>query len=509
MAISPLSFQQYQSYCESHHKVPLALEVLADTETPLSAYLKLANDSYSFLFESIEGGEKWGRYSIIGLQCTEYIVVRDNQVKHQQAGKIIFEGDVDNPLDYIDDCINEIKVPRLDNLPRFYGGFVGYFGYDTIRYVEPRLKHSAAKDVLKTPDITLFMADELVVFDTVSGTLTLITHAQADGSEVSYEQAIDRLKSLREQLSIAAPTQNQLSLDAGNDSNNEISEKQFISSIGQQRYHQIVEHIKNYIQAGDVMQVVPSQRLSIEFKEQPLDLYRALRYLNPSPYMYLLNCGDFHIIGSSPEILARIKGDIATVRPLAGTRKRGQNAVEDELLKENLLADTKEIAEHLMLIDLGRNDIGKVSQIGTVEVTDKMFVEYYSHVMHITSNVIGRLKKNTTAIDVIKATHPAGTLSGAPKIRAMEIIDEVETVKRGIYAGAVGYIGWQDDGFSDMDLAIAIRTALIKDNQLHVQAGGGVVADSIPETEWQETLNKARAMFRAVNMVKHSTSSKN
>jgi anthranilate synthase component 1 len=347
-------------------------------------------------------------------------------------------------------------------------------------------------DELGTPDILLMVSDELLVFDNLAGTIKLIVHADPD-SDDAFAQSQQRLDTLAAKLAQAAPSLPELDLAASDG----IAETDFVSSMGEANYKQAVETIKQYVLAGDVMQVVPSQRLSTRFDAEPLNLYRALRNLNPSPYMYFLDLEDFHIVGSSPEILARLEHGTVTVRPIAGTRRRGYSEEEDLAMERELLADPKEIAEHLMLIDLGRNDAGRVSEIGSVELTDKMIVERYSHVMHIVSNVEGKLREGMTAMDVLRATLPAGTLSGAPKIRAMEIIDELEQVKRGVYGGAVGYLAWN----GNMDTAIAIRTAVIKDQVLYVQAGGGIVADSQPELEWKETMNKARAIFRAANMV--------
>ena len=493
MPIQPLNQQQFDTVATDYNRIPLAQEILADTETPLSAYVKLANQPYTFLLESIEGGEKWGRYSIIGINCQEHIKVSGNCVRRYQQSRLIEELESIDPLTYIANYQQKFNVLPLPELPRFSGGLVGYLGYDIVRYNETRLQNSTPADHLEIPDIILMLTDELVVFDTLSGTITLIVHVQPDMQD-SYQLGLQRLTELTQQLQQPIPKLPSLPLQ----NHLQLNESDFQSSIGKSRYLEIVELIKNYIVAGDVMQVVPSQRLSIPFEESTLDLYRALRYLNPSPYMYYLNFDDFQIIGSSPEILARLQNNQVTVRPIAGTRHRGQNNAEDQQLAAELLADPKEIAEHLMLIDLGRNDVGKVATVSSVTVTEQMIIEYFSHVMHITSNVTGDLLPGMNAMDVIRATHPAGTLSGASKVRAMEIIDEIEPVKRGVYAGAIGYLGWN----GDMDMAIAIRTGLVKNQTLHVQAGGGVVADSDPESEWQETINKAQALFKAAALVK-------
>ena len=395
-----------------------------------------------------------------------------------------------DPLGWIDDFRGRYRVPGdIPGLPRFAGGLVGYFGYDIVRYVEPRLRHCPNPDPLQTPDILLLVSEDVVVFDNLSGKLFVITvvDPREDGA---YDAAQRRLGELVQRLHSGRPVYAH-GLAGGN-----VREEDFVSVYGRQDFEDAVERIKTYIVEGDCMQVVLSQRLSVPFQAAPLDLYRALRSLNPSPYMYFLNLDEFHIVGSSPEILVRLEDGLVTVRPIAGTRRRGSNEAEDEALEAELIADPKELAEHLMLIDLGRNDTGRVSRIGSVKLTEKMVVEHYSHVMHIVSNVTGELAPGLSVMDVLRATFPAGTVSGAPKIRAMEIIDELEPVKRGIYAGAVGYLSWS----GNMDTAIAIRTAVIKDGVLHIQAGAGIVADSVPRYEWKETMNKGRAIFRAVAM---------
>jgi anthranilate synthase component 1 len=379
----------------------------------------------------------------------------------------------------------------VPGLPRFNGGLVGYFGYDTVRYVEPRLRATTPPDELGTPDILLMVSDDVVVFDNLAGKLVLIVHVDP-ADDNAYQIAQQRLDEIESRLHQPTPDLPPIKLQGEG-----VAESAFISSMGQAGYEAAVEKIKAYTQQGDIMQVVPSQRLRLPFPAEPLNLYRALRNLNPSPYLFFLDLGEFQIAGSSPEILARLENGEVTVRPIAGTRRRGHTHEEDLAMEAEMLADPKEIAEHLMLIDLGRNDVGRVAKIGEVKVTEKMVVERFSHVMHITSNVTGQVRDGVGAIDVLRATLPAGTLSGAPKIRAMEIIDEIESVKRCIYGGAVGYLGWN----GNMDMAIAIRTAVIKDGKLYVQAGGGIVADSVPALEWKETMNKARAIFRAAAMV--------
>ncbi len=473
-----------------YNRIPVTREVLADLDTPLSTYLKLANVPWTFLLESVQGGEKWGRYSIIGLPSSERIEVRGYEVRHLKDDEVLGASRVEDPLAWIEQFQQRFKVPRLDDQPRFDGGLVGYFGYDTVRYAEPRLAGVDKPDPLGVPDILLMVCDELVVFDNLSGRLTLWTHADP-AIEDAYPKACERLESLEIRL-----RSNTITTQSPGTGGRAVEEGHFNSGFTEDGFKAAVEKIKEYVLAGDVMQCVPSQRMSIPYQAPPLDLYRALRSLNPSPYMFFFNLDDHHVVGSSPEILTRLEDGEVTVRPIAGTRVRGATEAEDQALEADLMADPKEIAEHLMLIDLGRNDVGRISETGTVKVTDQMAVERYSHVMHIVSNVTGQLKPGFSAMDVLRATFPAGTLSGAPKIRAMEIIDELEPVKRGIYSGAVGYLSWH----GNMDTAIAIRTAVIKDGQLHVQAGAGVVADSVPELEWQETLNKGRALFRAVAM---------
>ncbi len=478
---------------QGYNRIPISIEVLADLDTPLSVYRKLAEGPYSYFFESVQGGEKWGRYSIIGLPCRRLLKVFGHRTEVWFDGERLESEEVEDPLAYVEAFQHRFRAAPQENLPVFHGGLVGYFSYDTVRYVEPRLQSSVPPDQMGTPDILLMVSDEVLVFDNLAGTIRLVVNADP-GVANAYDIAQVRLSELASLLPLPMEPLPNVALSPGDA---DALEAQLESNFTQPEYEEVVERIKEYVLAGDVMQVVPSQRMSLPFTAPPLNLYRALRNLNPSPYMYYLDLDDFHIVGSSPEILARAEQGLVTVRPLAGTRHRGANAAEDDALEAELLADPKEIAEHLMLIDLGRNDVGRIAEVGSVELTDKMVVERYSHVMHIVSNVTGKLRDGKSAIDVLRATLPAGTLSGAPKIRAMEIIDELEPVKRGVYGGAIGYISWA----GDMDTAIAIRTAVIKDGKLYVQAGGGVVADSVPKLEWEETLNKARAMFRAASMV--------
>ncbi len=485
--MKPEDFKRYAA--EGYNRIPLVREVLADLDTPLSAYMKLASGPYSYLFESVQGGEQWGRYSIIGLPAEIVARVSGKNIQVTKNKELIEEVEVEDPLNWIEEFRLRFKVPEVEGLPRFTGGLVGYFGYDTIRYIEPRLAENPNPDPLGTPDILLMVSDEVLVFDNLSGKLLIVVHADP-AENAAYEKGLARLDQLVLQLE-----QGNLH-EASVNEPRAINEEDFTSGFPREKFEAAVDRIKQYIVDGDAMQVVISQRLSVPYQASPMDLYRSLRCLNPSPYLYFLDLDDFHIVGSSPEILVRVEDGEVTVRPIAGTRPRGENAEADQSLEEDLLNDPKELAEHLMLIDLGRNDVGRVAEIGSVKLTEKMNVERYSHVMHIVSNVIGQVSEGQSALDVLRATFPAGTLSGAPKIRAMEIIDELEPIKRGIYGGAVGYLSWQ----GNMDTAIAIRTAVIKDGTLHIQAGAGVVADSVPAMEWEETMNKARAVFRAVAM---------
>jgi anthranilate synthase component I len=468
-----------------YNRVPLVLETFADLDTPLSVYLKLANQPHTYLLESVVGGERFGRYSFIGLAADTRIEVRGHVCAEYRGGKVVAQATVEDPLAYVDAYLARFKVAQDPRLPRFCGGLVGYFGYDTVRYIEKRLARNEKRDELGAPDILLLVSEEIAIVDNLSGKLSLVVYARPEEPD-AYRRARARLAQLIGKLreSVTIPPDSVTPSDPA------------VSGFGERAYHAAVERAKHYIREGDIMQVVPSQRMSKRYRATPMALYRALRTLNPSPYMFYFDLGDFHVVGASPEILVRLEGDAVTVRPIAGTRKRGATPAEDEALAKELLGDAKERAEHIMLVDLGRNDVGRVAQTGTVHVTEQMVIERYSHVMHIVSNVEGKLRPGLRAVDVLRATFPAGTVSGAPKVRAMEIIDELEPVKRGVYAGAVGYLGFH----GNMDVAIALRTAVIKDGVLHVQAGGGIVADSQPEAEWQETQNKAKALLRAAEI---------
>ena len=485
---------------QGYNRIPIVSEALADLETPLSLYLKLTQAHgtlNTFLLESVVGGERFGRYSIIGLQAKTLIKVSGgpNETVTQVItdGKVI-ETDHGNPLDFIANYHSRFKVALKPDLPRFCGGLAGYFGYDTIRYIEPRLAKHQLPDETNLPDIQLMLTEELAVIDNLAGKLYLIVYANPEEAD-SFEKAQARLKALRQSLD--APIQRP--------STAATKKTEAIRKFAKADFIDAVKRTKEYILAGDCMQVVIGQRISQPYTDSPLALYRALRSLNPSPYMYLYDFGDHQIVGSSPEILVRQetrqvdgkKKRYVTVRPIAGTRPRGANPEHDDQLAKELLADPKEIAEHVMLIDLARNDIGRIAKNGSVKVTDRMVIEKYSHVQHIVSSVEGELLDDANNMDVLRATFPAGTLSGAPKIRAMEIIDEMEIVKRGVYGGAAGYLSFS----GDMDVAIVIRTGIIKDGLVHSQAGAGVVADSDPESEWKETEAKARAVLRAAEMV--------
>jgi anthranilate synthase component 1 len=471
---------------QGYNRIPLVRELPGDLETPLSVYLKLANAPYTYLLESVVGGERFGRYSFIGLPARTVVRVRAHLLTVETDGKVVEEHSLDDPLAFVAAYQARFKAAPVAGLPRFTGGLAGYFGYDTIRYIEKRLAAARKDDVLHTPDILLMLTEELAVFDNLAGKLYLITHAdpmQAD----AYASACLRLGELVAQLDQPVTLPPEPRVDTADP----------VSEFGETEFKNAVQKAKDYIAAGDIMQVVLSQRMARPFAASPLSLYRALRSLNPSPYMFYYDFGGFHVVGSSPEILVRLEGDDVTLRPIAGTRPRGLTREDDVRLANELLADPKECAEHLQLLDLGRNDTGRVAVTGSVKVTEHMQIERYSHVMHIVSNVEGKLKPGLTALDVLRASFPAGTVSGAPKVRAMEIIDELEPSKRGIYAGAVGYLGFN----GDMDLAIAIRTAVIKDGTLFVQAGAGIVADSVPQSEWMETQNKALAIVRAAEML--------
>ncbi|RMH93362.1 anthranilate synthase component I [Lysobacter pythonis] len=472
--------------------VPVVREVLSDLDTPLSVYLKLADGPYGYLFESVEGGERFGRWSIIGLPARRVHAFFGHELRTSEDGVEIERRHVADPLAEVERIRAAERVPKAPGLPGFSGGLVGWFGFESIGYVEPRFARDERPDELGTPDILLMHSDEVAVFDNLKGRLYLLVHAdpRQPHAHARAERRLDALVHRLRQAGSGYPeTLHGKALD----------EADFVSGFTREGFVAAVEKAKDYIRAGDVFQVVLSQRLSVPFHARPVDVYRALRAMNPSPYMYFLDTGAMQVVGSSPEILVRLQNGEVTVRPIAGTRPRGETPEADAALETELLADPKERAEHLMLIDLGRNDVGRVAQPGSVKVGESFTIERYSHVMHIVSEVTGRLRDGLGCMDVLRAAFPAGTVSGAPKIRALEIIRELEPIKRNVYAGSIGYLGWSGDGRpGDADTAIAIRTAVIKDGRLHVQAGAGIVFDSDPEKEWDETMNKGRALFRAV-----------
>jgi len=474
-----------------YNRIPVVKEILADLDTPLSVNLKLANAPNTFLLESVEGGETWGRYSIIGLAAAAVLTVRDGACSvTDSAGEEPIP--VADPFAAIETFRARFRAPSLPGLPRFSGGLVGYFSHDTVTYIEPTLSRDSAPDELGCPDACLLLAEELVIFDNLRGMVQILVHAHAEDAD-GLAAAERRLGELAAKL--RAP--GRYPSDGGYSGS---AAGEFVSGFEEADFCSAVERVRSYIRDGDAFQVVLSQRLTAPFSGKALDVYRALRVINPSPYMYHLDFGAFQVTGSSPEVLVRVEDGEVMLRPIAGTRPRGATLAEDAHLAEELLADPKELAEHVMLVDLGRNDVGRVSETGSVRVTERMVIERYSHVMHIVSEVRGKLKSGLGPLDVLKASFPAGTVSGAPKVRALEIIRELEPVKRGIYSGAVGYIGWN----GNLDTAIAIRTAVVKDGRLHVQAGAGIVHDSVPANEWHETLNKAKALLKAVAMTRNT-----
>ena len=483
--------KEYENFQEADYTVlPLSREIMAPHETPLSLYSKIANQQNNFLFESVEGGDRWAQYSIIGFGCLDTIKVSGTKIETVIDG-IRDNFVAENPLEAIEEIISQHRSPNIDNLPRFHGGFIGFFAYESAQYAENKIASLSGKDSKfeeHMPDIMLVKADQLIIFDNLNSSTQIIFNANLEN--MTYEFAQSKLDEIEKVL--ITPAENNFKKFKQIENSFE-----FESNFTKKEYCDAVNTIKNYIAEGDVMQVVLAQDFSAGFDKDPFNLYRAIRELNPSPYMYFLDLDECQIVGASPEILVRLEDDEINLRPLAGTRKRGKNPDEDKFNEEDLLNDPKEMAEHLMLIDLGRNDVGRVSEIGSVLVTDKMTVEKYSHVMHIVSNVMGKIASGLGYFDVLKAALPAGTLSGAPKIRAMEIIHELEPSSRGIYGGAIGYIGWN----GNMDTAIAIRTAVIKNQMIHVGAGAGVVADSVPENEWLECRQKSKVFMDAMEMI--------
>ena len=472
---------------QGYNLIPLKSTLINDGLDPIDVYQKLSNMPKSYLLESLEGKKDWSRYTIIGLPSEEYIELKDNKIKYFISNKLVEEIETNNPIDWIEEFQNKFNVPNDLDLPKFQGGLVGYFGFDTVKYFEPAIKATIQKDEMDTPDICLIVSKEFLIFDKINNKIHIVIYTNNNLN--SFKESQDKIKKLEIFLRDEIIPEDNIRKQANDKINNldihyHFNKNDFISSV---------DKIKQFIINGDVMQVVLSQRMSMDFVGEPINFYRELRELNPSPYMYYLNMGDYQIVGSSPEILVRLEDDLITVRPIAGTRPRGKNENEDNILENELRNDPKELAEHLMLIDLGRNDAGKVSKVGSIKLTDKMIIEKYSHVMHMVSNVTGSIEKKLGMMDVLKSTFPAGTVSGAPKIRAIDIIYELESIKRGIYAGAIGYLGWN----GNMDTAIAIRTCVIKDGKLNIQCGAGIVNDSIAELEWEETLNKGKAIVQA------------
>ena len=486
------TLKEFKEKSKQGNLIPVYKEVLADLDTPVSAYMKMCGGEYSFLLESVEGGEKWARYCFLGFDPSIIISIKGNEVVVEKNGQaksiLITQG---NPLVGLKDILARYQPVDVEGLPRFSGGAVGFVSYDMVRSFEDLPEDTV--DDLQVPDARFVITDTLLIFDNVAQTIKIVSNAHVDNENIeeSYNQAVKNIdaieKKLRTSLPVDVNNKNSPKIDSLNCIESNFKKEHFINSV---------QKIKNYILEGDVIQVVLAQRLKFNISKDPFTIYRALRSINPSPYMYYLKFGDLEIVGSSPEILVRLEGDKIEVRPIAGTRKRGQSEEEDQALENDLLNDEKELAEHIMLVDLGRNDVGRVAKINSVSVNEKFTIERYSHVMHIVSNVQGELKKGLDGYDVLAATFPAGTLSGAPKVRAMEVIEELEPTRRGLYGGAVGYISFN----GNMDTAIAIRTLLIKNKTAYLGVGAGIVADSIAENEFEETMNKGKALLKAIEL---------
>lgn len=484
------SLKDFKKKAKLGNLIPVYREILADRETPVSAFQKIDDGRHSFLLESVEGGEKWGRYSFLGSRPSVVVRSFDSKVEVIRQGEVEMHQFDRDPLESIKQILSAYRPVPDPALPRFYGGAVGYMGYDVVRFFEDLPDRGMSG--LDLPDIFFMLTDTLVIFDNITHMIKVVSNAHIEGKSVAaaYKEATNKIDSIVAKLRKGVRNQK-----SGVRKKTK-KESKLVSNFTQPEYEQAVLKAKEYIKAGDIFQVVPSQRFHTTVSAEPFEVYRALRLINPSPYMYFLRCGDATIVGASPEVMVRLEGDRIELRPIAGTRRRGVTEDEDKALERDLLADPKERAEHIMLVDLGRNDVGRVSEPGSVHVSELMVIERYSHVMHIVSNVRGRLSRGNDSYDVIRACFPAGTVSGAPKIRAMEIIEELEPTRRGPYAGAVGYFGFS----GNMDTCITIRTLVIKDGVAYIQAGGGVVADSDPAAEYQETVNKAKAMMRAVEM---------
>jgi anthranilate synthase component 1 len=489
--------QEFLTLAANANYTALSLEFLTDCDTPVSIYAKLANCDNTFLLESVSGGEKWGRYSIIGLSSSILLKAIGSTVEIIKDNCTISTVTTENPLNEVQNFLATYQVAKMPDIPKFFGGFVGYFAYDIARYENHKLQ-ATIPDNINVPDILLMLCSDLVLVDNLKNQVHLITIVDTTNKsrlQEIYQENVQKLQQLKAKLQEPFASLKPLV------PSNNIPEK-FEMAFSKETFINNILKIKQYILNGDLMQVVLSQRFILDFDEhKAFDLYRALRYINPSPYLYYINFQDIKIVGSSPEVLVRFEDDIITIRPIAGTRRRGQTLAEDELLEAELMQDEKELAEHTMLIDLARNDVGRVAKYGTINLTDKMIIEKYQTVMHIVSNVQGQVKDGLNAMQILKSALPAGTLSGAPKIRAMQVIDELENLKRGIYGGAVGYLGF--DG--NLDTAIAIRTAIITNGKCYVQAGAGIVADSNPESEWEEVLNKRLSVFRALAMLKDNS----
>ena len=486
------TFKEFKEKSKQGNLIPVYKEVLADLDTPVSAYMKMCGGEYSFLLESVEGGEKWARYCFLGFDPSIIISIKGNEVVVERNGQpksiLITKG---NPLVGLKDILARYQPVEVEGLPRFSGGAVGFVSYDMVRSFEDLPEDTM--DDLQVPDARFVITDTLLIFDNVAQTIKIVSnaHLSNENIEESYNQAVKNIDAIEKKLRTSLP------VNVNNESSPKIdSLKRIESNFEKEHFINAVQKIKNYILEGDVIQVVLAQRLKFNISKDPFTIYRALRSINPSPYMYYLKFGDLKIVGSSPEILVRLEGEKIEVRPIAGTRKRGKSEEEDQALENDLLDDEKELAEHIMLVDLGRNDVGRVAKTNSVSVNEKFTIERYSHVMHIVSNVQGELKKGLDGYDVLAATFPAGTLSGAPKVRAMEIIEELEPTRRGLYGGAVGYISFN----GNMDTAIAIRTLLIKNNTAYLGVGAGIVADSIPENEFEETMNKGKALLKAIEL---------
>jgi len=483
------SLEEFKKLAKSGNLIPVYKEILADLDTPVSAYMKIGDGDYSFLLESVEGGEKWARYCFLGCDPAVVVSSKGRNITIDENGKRQ-ERKIDSgtPLSAVKEILARYNPVDVPGLPRFSGGAVGFISYDMVRFFEDLPEDTV--DDLNVPDSQFIITDTMLVFDNVSQTIKMVSNAfiESDDLDEVYEQTIKKISLLEEKLKTP--------LKISNQANEEVAQTKFESNFEKEKFKEAVDKVKQYILEGDAIQIVLSQRLSFDIKKKAFDIYRALRTVNPSPYMYFLKFGDIEVVGSSPEILVRLEDEKVEVRPIAGTRKRGKNEEEDVALEKDLLQDEKELAEHIMLVDLGRNDLGRVAKISSVEVNESFTVERYSHVMHIVSNVRGILKEGLDCFDVLEATFPAGTVSGAPKIRAMEIIEEMEPNRRGLYAGAVGYIGFS----GNMDTAIAIRTLVVKAQTAYLGVGAGIVADSVPESEFEETMNKGRALLKAVEL---------